>query len=384
MTSGNGKSPEQRGRALFVLGSIPLFGLELANIEVARSMQARGWEVLMLTNEHWGHVSVNPRLDQLGIRRAAAIFFGKMERGARFSRWLVALRLQVTENWKLFGLLRKFRPDVIHLGVLEDFIAFLPVLMLWRGRLVFQAGTEPDASHPLLRIAWRWFLFPRVSSLVVVSSFLRSRFLALGAPPARTSVIYNPVPVRPPTDTSVPIPSTSRFLFVGQISERKGVELLVDACLELFARRSDGELVLVGAASSDLVSRLASRIELAGLSKRIRFMGYAEDPGAWYRACSVHVCPSLVNEAFGIVVAEAKTAGVPSIVSDRGALPELVTDGVDGFVCAHIDATAIARALSRFLDEPGLAQRLGEAARASIARLGIDSVDEQWQRVFGA
>ena len=378
------RSPPGR-RALFLLGSIPLYGLELANIEVARSLRERGWDVLFLTNEHWGHQAINPRLDALGIPHAPAIFFGKMERGAGLRRWLTALRLQLTENLKLWRVLRRFRPEVIHVGMLEDFIAFLPSLILTRARVVFRAGTDPDASHRLLRLVWRAFVFPKVSSLVAVSHFIEGRFLAIGAQASRTRVIYNSVPDRPAgAPLEVPAANTVRFLYVGQIVRHKGVGELVRAAIQIFSKRADGELVLLGDTESDFASRLRDEVERAGLHDRIRFAGYVSDPRPWFEASSVHVCPSVTVEAFGIVVVEAKSAGLPSIVFPSGALPEIVSHELDGYVCSAPDSGELVSAMGTYLSDDSRIRRQGIAARESLKTLGIDRVDERWLEVFGA
>jgi phosphatidylinositol alpha-mannosyltransferase len=73
------------------------------------------------------------------------------------------------------------------------------------------------------------------------------------------------------------------------------------------------------------------------------------------------VVPSLGGEVFGLVVAENMLRGLPVVASDLGAFVEVLGDA--GFTFRTGDASALAAALSRLLDDPSLAVRLGRSAR---------------------
>jgi glycosyltransferase involved in cell wall biosynthesis len=66
------------------------------------------------------------------------------------------------------------------------------------------------------------------------------------------------------------------------------------------------------------------------------------------------VVPSILPEAFGLVVAEAFSAGRPVIVFNSGALPEQVKDGVNGFIVERNDTMALSEAMQKFIDNPDL------------------------------
>lgn len=77
----------------------------------------------------------------------------------------------------------------------------------------------------------------------------------------------------------------------------------------------------------------------------------------WYSAADVLCYPSLA-EGFGLVTIEAMSQGLPVVASDIAVFGEYLTDGVDALLPAAGDADALAAALRRVLDEPGLAHRL--------------------------
>jgi glycosyltransferase involved in cell wall biosynthesis len=72
-----------------------------------------------------------------------------------------------------------------------------------------------------------------------------------------------------------------------------------------------------------------------------------------------------VNDAFGLVILEAMACGVPVVASDRSGAPDIIDDGVDGFVVPARDSAAIRERVERLRD-PRLRKRMGEAARAKI------------------
>ena len=105
----------------------------------------------------------------------------------------------------------------------------------------------------------------------------------------------------------------------------------------------------------------------------IRFIGFrnqSELP-ALYDLCDVFVLPS-EHEPWGLVVNEAMNAGKPVIVSDRvGAGPDLVEDGVNGFVYPARDVAALADRLRRLIDSPEHRAAMGARALEKVARYGF-------------
>lgn len=107
----------------------------------------------------------------------------------------------------------------------------------------------------------------------------------------------------------------------------------------------------------------------------IRFAGFrnqSELP-ALYDLCDVFVLPS-EHEPWGLVVNEAMNAGKPVIVSDRvGAGPDLVEDGVNGFVCPVGDVGALADRIRQLVESPERRSRMGARSIEHVARYGFEA-----------
>jgi len=143
-------------------------------------------------------------------------------------------------------------------------------------------------------------------------------------------------------------------LFVGTLEERKNVGTLLAAYADV-ARRCPKvpPLVLAGRAGSQATAWLES-IERPPLSGRVRYMGYVSDEQRreLFESAALFVLPSR-EEGFGMPALEAMAAGVPVVVSNRGALPEVVDDA--GLVVEPDDTEALAGAMERMLTDEAFA-----------------------------
>jgi glycosyltransferase involved in cell wall biosynthesis len=156
-------------------------------------------------------------------------------------------------------------------------------------------------------------------------------------------------------------------LFLGGLKPRKNLAGLLDAWREVARERGDARLLVAG--TGPLEAELRRRVAALDLADRVVFAGrIAEaDKVGYYHAADLFVSPSSL-EGFGFTVGEAMSCGLPVIVSDRGALPELVVDGEGGFVCPHDDAGALARRILLLLGDAELRGRFGHFNRERVER----------------
>ena len=202
----------------------------------------------------------------------------------------------------------------------------------------------------------------RADRVIVVSRFVAGQVeRLLGIPAERISVCPNGAPEW--TTTPAAGSSGGYLLFVGTIEPRKNVAALLDAYGRFRSRRPDApRLVIAGHVAPDARDVL-NVIRQPPLAGHVEHRGYvaADDREALFKGAHAFVLPSF-DEGFGIPALEAMSAGVPVVVSNRGALPEVVGDA--GLFIEPDKPESLAAALERITGDADL--------RASLAIRGRD------------
>ena len=224
----------------------------------------------------------------------------------------------------------------------------LPVVLTARGSDVTQL---PDYAIPrrLIRNA-----IGRAAGLIGVSSALRDRLIALGAPPERTLVLRNgidtamfhPPPDRAAARAALGLTRTT-LISVGGLIARKRHHLTIAAMRLL----PDVDLLLVGEGPER--AALQAQIDAAGLSGRVRLVGpvpHARLP-AYYGAADASVLASS-REGWANVLLESMACGTPAIASDIAGNPEVVQAPEAGLILRANTAEGIAAAVRALFAAP--------------------------------
>jgi glycogen synthase len=146
------------------------------------------------------------------------------------------------------------------------------------------------------------------------------------------------------------------FGYLGRLDASKGVDTLLEAARLL--SDLDFRFHLAGPGDTGMARAL---IEQYGLTSRVTLEGPV-DAASFLAGIDVLVTPSRALETFCNVVMEAASLGIPSIVSDRGALPERVAYGAGGWIVPAGDANALARIMRLCREDPAQVEARGEAA----------------------
>jgi glycosyltransferase involved in cell wall biosynthesis len=201
-------------------------------------------------------------------------------------------------------------------------------------------------------------MFRKASRVIVLGGVWRD-FVAetFAVPDARILVLPNASAARP---RRAPEASPPEILFLGRLGTRKGVPVLIDALAQLARSRTDWRAVIAGDGD---VTPYAAQAKALGLESRIVFAGWLEEDAAHAHLsrAAVLVLPSEA-EGLPMSVVEAFAWGVPVVATPVGSIPDVLSDGVQGFIVPVGDDEALAAALERMLADPALRRRLGEEA----------------------
>lgn len=215
----------------------------------------------------------------------------------------------------------------------------------------WMAGAQ--MTHSALGVPDRW-----IDTYIAPSKFVAARLSGSGVDKAR--IVVKPHFVSDPPTTGIVRKTVSpvvTFIYVGRLSEEKGILLL----LEAFQRLAGPAILHIAGAGP-----LEADVQRAAQNdRRIKFLGFLsrEKLAKEYDSVDVLVLPSLCWETFGISVVEGMSAGLPAIVPRQGALNELVDDEVTGVKFASGDSDSLLNAMRYFVENDTLARSIGANAR---------------------
>ena len=187
-------------------------------------------------------------------------------------------------------------------------------------------------------------------------------------------------------------PARQTLGYFARLSPEKGFDLAVSAFLELAPRFPALRFHAGGWLSPkdrDFHAAQVARIEAVGLSDRFLHVEApdAEAKMAFLKGIDLFTVPARFVEPKGIYALEAMACGLPVVVPDRGAFPEMVASGGGGLLCRPDDAGDLAAKLADLLEHPDKATALGKQGREWVERCNsreamARSTDEVFKRVL--
>ena len=177
-----------------------------------------------------------------------------------------------------------------------------------------------------------------------------------------------------------PTSGATRLLLVARLKPHKGVHIAIRALARLPPRFT---LTVVGDGDPVYERRLRDLVIQYDIADRVLFVGRvpAERVAQWYEEADLFLLPSF-EEAFGIALVEAAAAGVPSVASDVGGVPDVVADGHTGWLVSAGDAAALARAVEALDTDPHPYQPFAENAYARAVTYGLPAGIEALLRTY--
>ncbi len=318
---------------------------------------------------------------------------GVVHRSFRRPRILKGLgkRWGISVRFALWILRHAGRYDVIHvhyvwsLGTVVGIFAAAawrrPVVMTPHESLTsFGIEHSRSGQRRLQKLLVRRFLLAGVDR-VVTASALEQRDSDLNNRQGR--VIQHPVPhhAAPAAETPRCASSSRRIGFLGRLHQKKRIGDLIDAFTGL---DGDATLVIGGNQPLEEFARLRDRVAAGGLGGRVCLLGFIapDDRGAFFASVDVLVMPS-TYECFGMVAAEALSAGVPAIVTEQTGIAEVVRDHAAGVVVPVGAPDAIRAAIERILADPdALTIMRDNARRAARIRLSFGAYADAIRTVY--
>jgi glycosyltransferase involved in cell wall biosynthesis len=277
---------------------------------------------------------------------------------------------------KVAAVLQRERPCVLYMtnallnvvvGRLAAFVARVPLCVT-----IIHSYGLPDHKVTRSGLANR-MLLPHFDLVIAVAEMHKTYLISSQHIPARKiSVVYNGVDLHQfarPVDAravrhNLQIPDGTKVVgIIASLWPWKAHNVFLRAAATLLKELPDTYFVIAGdGPERNKLERMARNL---GVTDHVRFLGRVDDVPALLQSLDLSVLTS-VTEAFPLALLESMAAARPVVATSVGSVPELVVDGMTGFLVPPGAPDQLAQAMLRVLRNPELAQRLGEEGRRSV------------------
>ena len=271
---------------------------------------------------------------------------------------------------------RRLKPDVVHANfTFPTAVKYaLPAATLVRVPLIAVENLPAPVDNRWQRFVKRSAVRGYAAHVTVGEESAREIERALGLERGSVEVIYNGV-----EDFQVertPSPGGTVIGTIARLTDQKGIDVLLRAAADV----PDASFVLIG----DGPDRAALETLAAdlGVAERVEFAGWSEDARADLARFDVFALPSRY-EGLPLAIIDAMLAGLPTVATRVGSIPEAIEDGVQGLLVPPDDPAALAEALRRVAADPSLRERLGAAAREeAAARFTAEAMAREYRSLY--
>jgi glycosyltransferase involved in cell wall biosynthesis len=287
---------------------------------------------------------------------------------------------------KLTGIIREYKPQVVHLhsrrgadtlGGIAARMAGAPVVVLSR------RVTDPIGHLGKLKFG------PLCDRIIAVSNAIARTLVEGGVDPGKIVTVHSVIDpklyqVKGDSDRlrdELGIkPGEKVISVIAQLIKIKGHRYLFEAAPAILEAAPNTVLLILG--EGDLKDELSALAEKIGIADRAIFAGFRRDVSELLAMTTTLVHPSTM-EGLANAVLQAMAAEVPVVVAAVGGMPEAVRDGFNGLLVPPADSTAIAKAAIRLLSDPQLCAKLGSAARNTVEQeFSVDGMVEGVLKVY--
>ena len=360
-------------RVAALIPDLGMGGAERMVIHLLAALSRSGFDVSLITLFDGGHEALLREVQAYGIQ---LVQLGK--RPGPDARMPFAIRRA----------LQNVRPDIVHTHRYALAYA-VPAILASKFAVVHTVHNIAEKeSHLVGRIIQRLAFKKGVIPVAIAEEVARSIRRVYGL--LDVPVIPNGIPVR-----SYAAGDGDRamwrarhgfadeqvlFVCVARLSPQKNHELLLHAFARHVARSPDSRLVLVG--DGPLREHILERIEGLELGGRVVLLGTRNDVADILAAADVFVLAS-AYEGNPLSVMEAMASGIPVLCTSVGGVPELVADGITGFLVPPGDEYLLADRMTRLASDPAMRKRMGRAGRCvAEERFDVHRMAEAYGELF--
>jgi len=270
--------------------------------------------------------------------------------------------MEIPRSIRLIKIIKRLNPSIIHLndGISTNIDGIIAGLYLNKTIILHERKIRSIST--LDRI------FSRVvDELICISKVVYKNTLQQQYRTKNAKIIYNPIQIDVSEVETNPFPqSTEKMLNIvmpGNIIRWKGHQQVIKNLSALSIPFHCYFLGGIPRASKDYYQKLLLEVNKSNLNNKTTFTGYIEDIRPWLKYCDVMLHASVEPEPFGRVIVEGMQSGCIVVTTNYGASPEIISDGVDGFMIDPKDGIQMNDLLTKIHNSDGLKKNIGENAK---------------------
>jgi glycosyltransferase involved in cell wall biosynthesis len=161
-------------------------------------------------------------------------------------------------------------------------------------------------------------------------------------------------------------PNALMILMLAVYEPRKGHAFIFEVMQQVIRFHPEAYLVVCGDGEKNEVQTVREYLQALPVQPNVILLGHRDDTGSLLSQADVVVVPSQRQESFGYTAVEAMASGVPVITTDVGGLPEVVENGVTGWIVEKDNVATFAWKLVELLTDAEVRKRMGEAGRRRV------------------
>jgi glycosyltransferase involved in cell wall biosynthesis len=208
----------------------------------------------------------------------------------------------------------------------------------------------------------------------------------------KTTVIYNGVKListnQPDEAISVALrhklgipPRDTVFTIIASLTPNKGHHVLLESFKMVLHSHQDATLLIIGDGS--LRAELEAMARQLTIDRKVGFMGIRTDIHAFLQISDVCLLPSQFREGLGMALIEAMAAGLPVIGTDLDGIPEVITNGENGFIVPPGSPEALANAMMKFANDKDLRISMGRRSKVIYEeKFTLSKMIQQIERLY--
>ena len=329
--------PVRNRRVLHVINGEHYSGAERVQDLLAGALPAEGFDV--------GFACLKPGLFATA-RKTTFAPLHSFPMQTRFD-FRVAFRMQQIIRRENYELVHAHTPRSVLVGRVAAALADVPLVYH------VHSPTARDSTRPVRNWLNHWserLSLWGVNALLPVSNSLARHMTQSGYAETLIHTVPNGVPASQIKRSATPPGSTWTLGMIALFRPRKGLEVLLDALASMKSDLGHIRIRAIGPfETAQYEQEIKSRVRHLGLQNLIQWTGFTNDVQNELCGLDALILPSLFGEGLPMVVLEAMAAGVPVIASEVEGVPEVITDGTNGWLAKPGDADDLARCMQRLV-----------------------------------